>query len=404
MRITRLIPAAFAALAMTWSAGCSDSTHSHDHDATHRHTADEEGHDTHGSHPPHEHGHEEESSPADAHGDEITLSPESAARFGVRCERIEPGEFHGVIKVSGRIDPAPSDMAVITAPRAGTVRLGQSVAEGMRLGTGQAVATVSPAGVAGGDPQRSAIATRDAARREVERIRPLVADGIVSQRDYEAALRGLAEAEAAVGSLPAGPARAVAPRAGTLSSLAVRDGEYVETGQVIGVVSASGRLTLRADVPLRHRATLPSVVSANFRPDCSDRTLRLSDLNGRPVGMPGAAPSDGAYVPVVFSFDNDGSVIPGSFAEVSLLASPRHDVLTVPVEALVDIQGVRYVYTRVHDDAYMKHAVTTGDSDGLRVEILSGLTPGDMVVASGAGVVRMAETSNIAPPGHSHSH
>ena len=52
---------------------------------------------------------------------------------------------------------------------------------------------------------------------------------------------------------------------------------------------------------------------------------------------------------------------------------------------------------------YRKQEVALGESDGVRVEILSGIHPGDNVVIKGAYSVRLASASNVIPA-HTHNH
>ena len=79
-------------------------------------------------------------------------------------------------------------------------------------------------------------------------------------------------------------------------------------------------------------------------------------------------------------------------------------MISVPRDALVEIQGNKYVYVAEDEDEYEKRLVKTGVSDGRRIEILQGLEEGDKVVSKGASIIRMAEVSAIAPPSHSHNH
>lgn len=53
---------------------------------------------------------------------------------------------------------------------------------------------------------------------------------------------------------------------------------------------------------------------------------------------------------------------------------------------------------------YAKHVVSTGATDGQNIEILSGLHADENVVVKGAHIIRMAETSSTAVPGHTHNH
>ena len=85
------------------------------------------------------------------------------------------------------------------------------------------------------------------------------------------------------------------------------------------------------------------------------------------------------YVPVTFEFDNKGAIIPGSFVEIYLLTAPMQNVISVPVSALIEEQGVYSVFVRVHEEAYKKVPVTLGADNGSEVQILSGLNAGDEV-------------------------
>ena len=105
-----------------------------------------------------------------------------------------------------------------------------------------------------------------------------------------------------------------------------------------------------------------------------------------------------------FEFDSDGSVVSGAFCEVYLRGAGKSRALTVPVSALSEQQGQLFVYVEAHPGAYRKQPVKTGCGDGHRVEVLSGLEPGDRFVAEGVTFVRLAETSDVKPEGHTHSH
>ena len=95
--------------------------------------------------------------------------------------------------------------------------------------------------------------------------------------------------------------------------------------------------------------------------------------------------------------------MPGSFAEVWLLTRPRENVLSVPVSALTEEQGLYFVYLKLDGSCYKKQEVKLGESDGIRTEIVSGLKPGDNVVTKGVYNVKLASASNIIPA-HTHNH
>lgn len=367
------------------------------------HSAKEDGLDH--DHAHHENEHEESLQEKETgHEDEIILSADAARRFGVEVETLTPGMFAEVVKVSGQIIPAPADQAVASAQSSGILTYSSNILEGSRVSAGSVIATISAKGMAGGDANAAAKAAVDAAKRELERITPLHADGIVSTKDYNAA-RQAYESAMAMYSGSAGGSRVVSPIGGVITSVMVRQGEYVDAGQPIVAISKSERLTLKAELPEKYFKLLPSITTAKFRTAYSDSVVSLTDLNGRLLSSSSVTGNTQAgYIPVYFSFENRGEAVPGAFAEIYLIGTPRHDVLTVPVEAVTEQEGAHYVYVRLDEEGYQKRRVVLGISDGQSTEVLSGIQAGESLVTKGAVVVKMAESSGIVPEGHSHTH
>ncbi len=402
----------FAALA--WSAssvscgksnGHNEETESHEgHDHDHEgHDHDDHDHD-HEDHDHHEGDHDEDEHAGHDHSALIELKTEQAERFGVSTEKIDRSDFSEVTVVSGRIESKASDEGVATATRNGILTLSPNVNVGVRVGAGSSIGSISASNVQGGDPTVQAVAARNAAKRELDRLKPLHEDGIVSTEEYNNALRAYEEAEAAVKTSKQGSANVNSPKSGVITQLLAKSGEYVEVGQSIAVISGNTSLTLRADVPEKYIGRLAGVKTANFRPASSEEIISIEELGGKMISNAGTSVSENGYIPVYFSFNNNGSVAPGAFAEVFLKSGERHDVLSVPKEAIVEINGNKCIYAAHGEGHFIKHVVTLGASDGKRVEVLSGLQPGEEVVVKGAQVVRMAETSATAVPGHTHNH
>ncbi|HHJ00577.1 MAG TPA: efflux RND transporter periplasmic adaptor subunit, partial [Candidatus Aerophobetes bacterium] len=77
----------------------------------------------------------------------------------------------------------------------------------------------------------------------------------------------------------------------------------------------------------------------------------------------------------------DKRIKPGFSAEVEITVAKAHDVLKVPVEAIVEKDG-RYFVTQVTEDDLKPVSVKVGISDEEHVEILSGLREGDKILAN----------------------
>ncbi|HEX5070739.1 MAG TPA: efflux RND transporter periplasmic adaptor subunit [Vicinamibacterales bacterium] len=86
---------------------------------------------------------------------------------------------------------------------------------------------------------------------------------------------------------------------------------------------------------------------------------------------------------------------PGMYARVRLTVDRRPNALTVPRAAVVDLDGKRGAFI-VQDNVAKFVPVTTGLSDGERIEILDGLQEGQRVVTTGA--VALQNNDRVALP------
>lgn len=350
------------------------------------------------------HHHDHGSHGGNDHGSEIVLSVEQAKKFGVYSQMVKPRDFNNIIKVSGQIESAPTDQSIVAATAPGIVKFTPGIVEGKIVSNGTTIARISSKNIAGGDPNESARIAVEATKRELDRLTPLHEDGIVSTKEYNAAKQAYEEARSAYSGTPNGGV-AKASTSGAITQLLVKEGEYVTTGQPIAVISGSTRLTLRADLPEKYYKQLPTITTASFKPSYGDEVIHLNEVNGKMVSVPTTATAQQTgYIPVHFSFDNNGSAIPGAFVEVYLIGSTKPNAIVLPIDAITEQQGKYYVYVKLDDECYEKRLVTIGNSNGDEIEILAGLSRKDEVVTKGAIIVKLAESSGAVPEGHSHNH
>lgn len=330
----------------------------------------------------------------------IEFPDESAVRFGVQTDTVRPGVFHAVVRAAGRVERGGTQDAVVSAPAAGIVRYARGIECGAGVGKGALIATVDSRGVSGGDVNAAAAVRLETARLELDRIEDLYDERLATQSELIAAQNEYAAARAAY-SPSASTGRATAPVAGTVNALVAKEGQYVGVGDVIATIGSGAGSLLRVSLPQRYFSQAKDFtdMTADF---ASLGRLRVSATGGKRVAGDASSSVTGAYLPVYFT-------VPANFAAGSaftayLIGAPREGVLTVPVEALSEQQGHFYVYRRTSPGHYEKLPVTTGVSDGDRVEIVSGVPAGAEIVTSGVTAVRLAETSGAMPEGHSHNH
>lgn len=376
-------------------ACCGQRSESHHHESEHHHEAEEEHHH-------HEEGHEE------GHAGEIVFSVEQQKAFGIQTEKVTLKPFASVVRASGSILAATGEEATVSATTSGVFHFsGKAPAEGTYLAKGKQFAVINTESVDGGDPVANARAAYETAEREYLRDQELLKDNIIPVSHYDQSKLEYEQAKAAYEALTRSGygntgLNVAAPVSGYLQALYVAEGQYVTTGQPLALVSQNRRLQLRAELPDKYYPMLQDIASANFT-TADGVTHVLSDLGGKLLSFSRTATDH--FLPVTFEFDNKVPVASGSFVDVYLIMRTQADAITVPVDAVTESQGVYSVYVRNddEDDAFLKRDVTLGASDGINVQILSGLNPGDEVVTKGAIQIRLASVSAV-PSGHNHQH
>lgn len=414
MKLFRYMAVAVTVVALAGCGSHSHDSHSdHDHEGHEHHDHEAHDHEGHGHHDHEDHDHEghehHDHEGGEGHAsDEIILSPEKAAAAGVTVDTVTPAPFSGVIKCAGRVMPATGGESTVSATVGGIVKLSRSWSVGAPVARGAAVASLTTAGLPGGDVSALARTEYDRAKEAWERAQKLIDDRIITRDEYLTAKADYDRARLALEAVGHGaPGRGVAataPMGGYVKQLLVRDGDYVEVGQPLMTITQDRRLYLRAEVPERYYTQLPRVTGARFSTAYSPEVHDLADMGGRVVGHGrSGAPESSASIPMTFEFDNSADILPDSYAEIYLLTAPREGVVSVPLTALTEEQGVYYVYVKVDDEGYKRRRVTLGDRDGLRAEVTSGLEPGEVYVSSGAIHVKLAGAGKSIP-GHTHNH
>lgn len=373
--------------------GCG---HDHSHEG-HSHEAETSEHDSHAH---------------DSHGEQglIKFSEKQAEMAGLQLEKVSLGDFSEVIRVSGQVSAAQGDEAAVVARSSGVVTFVRDhLSDGSEVRNGEILARISAAGIAGGDVIQLNKLALEQARAAYERAARLVKDSIISQKDYEQARLDYEQTRLTAGEkadnkqVPLN--NVTSPLKGYIKNVLVKQGEYVEAGTVIATVTKSCNLQLRAEVPEKYFASLNNVRSANFKMGYDNVARSLDELGGHLVAVGRTADEGSAYIPVTFEFNNQGSVVPGSFADIWLIMQSRQNVLSIPVSALTEAQGVYYAYIRhEHEDelTFERRELRLGASDGRRIEVISGINVGEEVVINGVSQVKMAAFSGEIPHGHSH--
>ena len=345
-------------------------------------------------------------------GSDITYLKEQAWKVEFANAPAEIQPFSEVIRTGGQIMAAPGDEAVVTTQISGIVSFaGKNYVPGSTISLGASLFTVKNNEVVQsnlGADLKKAEADLATAKKNFERAGELVKDKIISEREFlEAQLRyenaqTQLNAVAVSKNFNQNRQRITAPMGGFLKNILVENGQFVSAGQPLATISKNKKLHLRADVSQQYFSKLESISSANFKVVGSEQVFNTRQLNGRVLSFGKTALAQSPFVPLTFEIDNVGSFIPGSVVEIFLQAASQ-PALVVPVSALLEEQGVFYVYVQTEGESFQKRELKIGASDGLHVRVLSGVTEGERLVTKGAYQIKLSTASGTLPA-HGHEH
>lgn len=345
-------------------------------------------------------------------GSDISYLKEQAWKVDFATVQAEVKPFSEVIKTSGQILSAPGDEAVLISQIDGIVSVtGKNLVEGNQINAGALAFTVkSNEVVKSGLSAEVQKAQNDlaAAKANYDRASELVKDQIISQREFQDAKLRYENAQAALRAARSASGfnssrqNVTAPMGGFIKNIMVENGQFVTAGQTLATISKNKKLLLRADVSQKYFSRLSTITSANFKTTDGTKVYSTKELNGKLVSFGKSADSNSPFVPVSFEIDNVGEFIPGSVVEV-FLQSGTAQALVIPYSSLIEEQGIFYVYVQTSGESFQKREIKPGATDGINVQILSGVLPGERVVSKGAYQIKLSTASGQLPA-HGHEH
>ncbi len=330
--------------------------------------------------------------------------------FATAHPKTEP--FGQVIRTTARVESAQGDETLISAKTNGIVKLSaNNILEGKPVSNGQVLFSIS-----GSELANNNSATRfseaqnnyEKAKADYERIAELAKDKIVSEKDLLNAKNQYENAKVIYDNLNkyfnASGQNVVGTMNGYVKQVFVRNGQYVEAGQPIVIISQNKTLLLRTEVQRKFAPILGTINSANIHTLHDNQTYSLEELNGKIVSVGRNTNSDNYLIPLSLQIDNKGTFVPGGFVELFLKTLTNAQALTIPNSALLEEQGNYFVFVQITPELFEKREVKTGATDGLKTEILQGLSQDERLVTTGAILVKLAQATGTldAESGHNH--
>lgn len=356
---------------------------------------------------------------------EISYLLEQQWKVPFRVERADARPMRPNLPAFARLALPNDAESFVTAPRPGRVVAvgGRFPSVGQSLEAGDLLFELSAAPRDGADPATLDLGIDQAnirmasAQREVDRLTPLVQQGVVAQRRLDGAQAGLAQAQAELrsarrlrGSLgrsqrvgnSRGGLRVPSPIAGTLAEVLVAPGAWVSAGDRLARVVDRDRLWLDVSVPEAYLGRLESVSGAWFQLSGIEGVFELSADALVSVGT--EVDPRTRSLPIRFGIDNERrDLFAGMTARAHLVTDEPAIATAVPAVSVIDDSGTDVVYVQTRGESFERRVVRLGIRDGRYVEVRQGVSAGEWVVSTGAYMVKLASTSTESI-GHGHAH
>ncbi len=294
----------------------------------------------------------------------------------VSTVEITPSTIQDALVLPGQTE-AEQDV-LLSAEQSGRVEW-VGPREGSRISRGEGLARIDVAALQAALDRAEAsarLATAQAERRSRLHDKELLAGEELELALTEETLALAALRDARV-ALAKGVVRA--PFTGTVNHLHVDPGEFVNVGDPVAELVDTQTLRILVSVPeldVRHlRQGQPARVTVDAWPG-QEWEGQVDFLAVK------ADPATKTFTARVVVDNSDGRIRPGMLARVTLLKQVVDDALVVPLFAVVD-KGGEYLVFVVEDGVARARTVTFGVVAQDRVQIVSGLEPGDRVVVSG---------------------
>ena len=275
---------------------------------------------------------------------------------------------------------APEELLVVAKVDGGVLSL--PVEEGSFVKKGELLATIDDRKISA--RLKDARARRTLAEATLTRAEGLRQSNSISIQEFDEARAELDQSTATIALLQAeyDDTKVKAMMDGVITEHIVSVGQVVPVGQELMSLVQLDPLEISFEVPERYLAVVEQGLTVNIRTDAYGEEV----FSGQLIYLAPRLSTTTRTLPVKASVPNpDGKLRPGMFGKVELVLREIPDALFVP-ESSVMQQGTQSMVVVRNPESYRSEfrPVQVGVRQGGRMQIVSGLEPGELVVAEGA--------------------
>ncbi len=359
--------------------------------------------------------------------DEISFLKEQQWKIAFATRVVGVATLADGLSLQGTVRSAAGREASVSAPEAGLLVPGRGRLPrlGDRVGRGEVLAILTPAGGHGRDRAglaaalEEAVATRKQAETDLARAERLAKAGAGPARrvaELRTALEiGRSAEEAArheyeaATAMRAGEASVTedsfslrAPVSGTVVEARLVPGAFVEAGSLLYRLVDLAEVWVEARVPEAEILRASAARTAEILPPGAP--AGMPPLHGRLVTIGGVVDPQTRTAAAVYAVPNGKTLLRvGMSAKVRALIGRTAESPLLPRSAVVDDNGRPIAYVQTGGESFERRELITGVTQRDLVQVRSGVAQGERVVTKGAYEIRLSTLSGVIPA-HGHAH
>ena len=338
----------------------------------------------------------------------ITFLKEESWKIDFSLFQVKSTNFIETIKASGKVINNPANETIIAATASGVIDFAdESIIQGKKVSAGNKLFSIKPGSMREDNTElkyQQAKSNYEKEKRNYERVMELYKSKISTETEYLEEKSHFETAEALLRnySLSSEGKSAVlkAAKNGYLSKLLVTQGQFVEAGSPVAVISNNNKMLIQVELPTAEYHKITNTNNANLI--INNITVSLKELNGKFIGNPINSGSS-AFVTLYIQIDNKLNLQPNSYYTIYLFGDNIPNSIVIPKESVWEDQVNYFVFVQKNGELFEKREIIIQGYDGLNYLISSGLNQGEVIVNKGTYRVMLASKSSELPA-NSHAH
>ncbi len=294
---------------------------------------------------------------------------------GVEAVIVQPQEFTNILSLSGSIEA--NEQVEIRSEVSGIVEK-IYFDEGSKVSKGQVLVKINDIELRA---QARETATLQKLASENERRAGLLLEKeAISQEEYDIASADYKTAQAQTQLINAQISKTSirAPFTGTIGLRNISPGTYVTPETLIANLVNSQQVKITFSIPEKYASQIDDGAAITFTVAGSDEKFEAKIYAIEPA----IEVSTRTLRVRAIAQNQQGKLIPGTFANVALSLETLEDAIMIPSQAVVPIQGGKKVFI-AHNGKVKEVMVETGSRTDKDIVVLSGIKAGDTVLTTG---------------------